>query len=150
MIWYAGVFLWVDLDQDFWLVTFLWWSVFRLGLRAVSFFRLSSGTLASLPLPNPSSFTFLVCIILPSLCARDLRKKVNCPQSISRSVGYRIHSSRLHRRSLDSSRKDRLRRRLNPISQSWHDGKGLIYLGQRNVFRTVYLRRVVSCIQKVS
>ena len=29
-----------------------------------------------LPLPNPSSFTFLICIILPSLGARDLREKV--------------------------------------------------------------------------
>ena len=28
------------------------------------------------PLLNPSSFTILVCIILPSLCARDLRGKV--------------------------------------------------------------------------
>ena len=33
--------------------------------------------------PNPSSFTFLInCIILPSLCARGLRKKVELRQVV--------------------------------------------------------------------
>ena len=42
-------------------------SLYRASPRAMDLF---------FPLLNPSSFTILVCIILPSLCARDLRGKV--------------------------------------------------------------------------
>ena len=37
-----------------------------------------------LPLANPSSFAFLICIILPSLFARDLRKKSTTAHSLVR------------------------------------------------------------------
>ena len=39
-----------------------------------------------LPLPSPSSFTFLSCITLSSLFAHDLRKKYDCLQSIQQPI----------------------------------------------------------------